>query len=184
MWVPIHDEEWDDGFPLDRPKASMDDKPHVAEPLPNVEKGEIVFKGDALPMNPGIYELRYHHDGKYNVMAAVGAIEIYVDRPPTMDYDSIRQSLLRMVVLCLDSDPSLVPLSAHKTALLLDGSLPQSDDRDPDDFRFWSEKQAKRIAIGIQHAFDVEYAPEVVMADANVASLARKIALSRELLAK
>lgn len=95
MWVPIHDEEWDDGFPLDHPKPSTKDKSHVADPLPDVENGEIVFKGDVLPMNPGIYEvngqyfkgnfnlilalsqLRYHHDGKYNVMAAVGPIEIY-----------------------------------------------------------------------------------------------------------
>ena len=61
MWVPIHDEEWDDGFPLDRPKASIGDKSRAAESLSDIEEGQIVFKGDALPMNPGIYEVGVQH---------------------------------------------------------------------------------------------------------------------------
>ncbi|KAG6862958.1 phosphatidylethanolamine N-methyltransferase, partial [Blastosporella zonata] len=55
-------------------------------------------------------------------------------------------------------------------------------DRDPDDFSFWSEKQAKRICAAIQQAFDVEYVPEVVVADANLSALANRILLSKEIL--
>lgn len=52
---------------------------------------------------------------------------------------------------------------------------------DPDDFSFWSELQAKRICSAIHQAFDVEYAPEVVLADANLSALANRILLSKQL---
>ena len=39
--------------------------------------GMAVFKGDSLPWTVGRYEMRYHHDGKYNVLALEGPIEIY-----------------------------------------------------------------------------------------------------------
>lgn len=54
--------------------------------------------------------------------------------------------------------------------------------RDPDDFRFWSERQAKRIAVSIKEAFDVEYDPEVILADANVSTLTNRILVSKQLL--
>lgn len=86
---------------------------------------------------------------------------------------------MKMVVLCLDSDPSLIPASASSDPTE-DGPLPAS--RDADDFRFWSERQAKRIATAINEAFDVEYAPEVIIGDANISSLANRILESREIL--
>jgi phosphatidylethanolamine N-methyltransferase len=86
---------------------------------------------------------------------------------------------MHMVTLCLDSDPSLIPLSS-KT---LESDAPPSEEgRDPDDFRFWSERQAKRICSAIKHAFDVEYAPDVVVADANLTALTNRILLSKEIL--
>lgn len=93
-----------------------------------------------------------------------------------------------MIVLCLDSDPSLIPTAAAPKST--DSTAPSSqesdagsqDSRDGDDFRFWSERQAKRIATVIKEAFDVEYAPEVIIGDANVSSLANRILASREIL--
>jgi len=61
-------------------------------------------------------------------------------------------------------------------------SLDSSEDRDPDDFSFWSERQAKRICTAIKQTFDVEYAPEVVVADANLTALANRILVSKEIL--
>ena len=100
-----------------------------------------------------------------------------MDRPATLDFASVRKELLKTVVLCLDSDPSLVPLSSHATA-----STANASDRDPDDFTFWSERQAKRISIAIKETFDVEFAPEVIIADANVSALTSRILGSMELL--
>jgi len=171
-WVPVHDEEWDGDFPLslDRPNRPGNDS----------QDGEIVFKGGRLPWNPGQYEIRYHHDGKYNVMSLAGPVEIYVEKPASMEFTSVRTCLMRIVPLCLDEDPSLIPLCCKAT---IDGSdMAQDDDgRDPDDFRFWSERQAKRISIAIQQAFGVEMAPEVIIADANLGGLANRILVSSEL---
>jgi phosphatidylethanolamine N-methyltransferase len=87
MWVPVYDEEWDGDDPLglERPVTPPKDS----------EGGVVTFKGNALPWLVGRYEvnhveivkryamlnifpqIRYHHDGKYNVMSLVGPLEIY-----------------------------------------------------------------------------------------------------------
>jgi len=107
---------------------------------------------------------------------------------------------MHIVPLCLDSDPSLIPLSckipktpSQDSVVPLPTSDSQSDsvmvesesdheDRDPDDFSFWSERQAKRICAAIKQIFDVDYVSEVVMADANLTTLANRILLSKEIL--
>ena len=94
---------------------------------------------------------------------------------------------MRIVPLCLDSDPSLIPLSckAEKTASQ-DNNVPSPDETDDDyrndDFSFWSEQQAKRIAMCIKQIFDVEYAPGVIVAHANLMALAKRILVSKEIL--
>ena len=106
---------------------------------------------------------------------------------------SVRKSLMRIVPLCLDSDPSLIPLScklektpSQDNAAPLFGSDSSPDDTDDDhrndDFSFWSEQQAKRISTAIKQIFDVEYAPEVIVADANLMALAKRILVSKEIL--
>ena len=96
-----------------------------------------------------------------------------------MDFFPVRECLIRIVTLCLDSDPSLIPLSA-KTLECVDAEAMEG--RDPDDFHFWSTHQAKRICAAIKQAFDVECAPEVVVANANVSALANRILISKEIL--
>ncbi|KAJ6554459.1 phosphatidylethanolamine N-methyltransferase [Mycena capillaripes] len=190
FWVPVHDEEWDGDVPLGSPRpvaSSSQDS--------DADSGVVTFKANTLPWLAGRYEVRYHHDGKYNVMGLVAPIEIYVEKPSELTFASVRENLMRVVPLCLDSDPSLIPSSCkvpgtphtprpHNTSV---GSTAQQDDdspddRDPDDFTFWSEKQARRICSAIKQTFDVEYAPEVVVADANLSALAKRILLSREIL--
>lgn len=99
-----------------------------------------------------------------------------VDACTASSFDAIRETLMRLVVLALDSDPSLVPLSSRASGAA------DEDGRDPDDFRFWSERQAQRIAKAIQQVFHVEYSPEVIVADANVSALANRILVSKEIL--
>ncbi|KAG8837501.1 phosphatidylethanolamine N-methyltransferase [Serendipita sp. 400] len=214
LWVPVHDEEWDGDVP--RPLTDHSEGEEA-------ECGEIVFKNSTLPWQTGDYELRYHHDGKYNVVALVGTIQIYLDRPDALDFKSIRQWLLKIVMLALDSDPSLIPKSSLETishaaiqqrlpALLsreFNGSTTSlatatpssmsthspgtsvgsssgtpnlSHDIHDDDFRFWSERQAKRISWAISQVLNIDFAPEVIVADANVTALTRRILASKELL--
>ena len=99
-----------------------------------------------------------------------------MDRPANVDFESVRAALAHVVPLCLDGDPSLIPSST-------DGShLGRKDGGDPDDFRFWSERQAWRIARVVREMFGVEYAPDVVMADANLSALAERIVGSRKIM--
>ena len=106
---------------------------------------------------------------------------------------SVRKSLMRIVPLCLDSDPSLIPLSCKVTETPLKNNVRSDTTPNPtnietddeyraDDFIFWSEQQAKRISAAIKQIFDVEYAPEVIVADANLMALAKRILVSKEIL--
>ncbi|KDR78306.1 hypothetical protein GALMADRAFT_245423 [Galerina marginata CBS 339.88] len=192
MWLPVHDEEWDGDVPVGYDRAPS---PHR-----DAEKGTVTFKGNSLPWLVGRYEVRYHHDGKYNVMSMDGPIEIYVDKPREVNFTTVRESLKHIVPLCLDGDASLIPLSCkirnyplpNGSATLHTSDSPtdsvtveggeDQEDRDPDDFSFWSERQAKRICAAIKQIFDVDYAPEVVVADANLTTLANRILVSKEIL--
>lgn len=115
-------------------------------------------------------------------MSLAGPFEVYIDKPDTLDFDSVRKTLMRVVPLCLDSDPSLIPLSCSGSSQETDEERSEDGRDHDDDFRFWSERQAKRICGAIQQAFDVEYVPSVIMADANLTSLANRILVSKELL--
>ena len=110
-------------------------------------------------------------------------INVPVDRPERVDFESVRATLAHVVPLCLDGDPSLIPSS---TACARDGNGVgadgASDGGDPDDFRFWSERQAVRIAQVVRAIFGIEYAPDVVVADANLTALAKRIVASRKLM--
>ncbi|EGN94642.1 hypothetical protein SERLA73DRAFT_77399 [Serpula lacrymans var. lacrymans S7.3] len=175
MWVPVHDAEWDGDIPLGSNRPIT----RGLEP----ETGSIIFEGNVLPWVIGHYEVRYHHDGKYNVLSMDGPFEIYgeyfLDKPSVLDFPSVRNCLMRVVPLCLDSDPSLIPLSCG--GMLASEPLSVGEHRDADDFSFWSERQAKRICSAIEQVFDAEYAPEVVVADANLTALANRILVSKHL---
>ena len=118
---------------------------------------------------------------------------LLVDKPSEFNLVSVRKSLMRIVPLCLDSDPSLIPISCkvEKTLsqdnaglLLASDTIPDETDDEyrNDDFSFWSEQQAKRISTSIKQIFDVEYAPEVIVADANLMALAKRILVSKKIL--
>jgi len=67
-WVPIHSDEYDGELPVETGRE---------HDLKNGDGGVVVFNGDSLPWASGKYELRYHHDGKHNVMSNVGQVEIF-----------------------------------------------------------------------------------------------------------
>ena len=104
-----------------------------------------------------------------------------MDRPEKVDFESVRSALAHVVPLCLDGDPSLIPSSTkHKMNGTADDS--EGNGGDPDDFRFWSARQAWRIARAVREMFGVEYAPDIVVADANLTALAERIVASCKLM--
>ena len=109
-------------------------------------------------------------------------IHVPVDRPQAVDFESVRATLAHIVPLCLDGDPSLIPSSTRDGDGNGTGGGGGDVSGDPDDFRFWSERQAVRIARVVRAIFGVEYAPDVVVADANLTALAKRIVASRKLM--
>ena len=114
---------------------------------------------------------------------------------------------MNIVSLSLDSDKTLLPRSARSlpslvreeddagvstpdaTASLTSSSLDvhglseldEDDGRDADDFTIMNETQARRIVSLVELTFDVEITPDVVIADANVGLLARRVVGARSL---
>ena len=64
-WVPLYDEEWDGNTPVENSDKGTSDA------------GTVMFDKEKLPWQPGMYELRLHHDGKHNVMTKIAPLEIF-----------------------------------------------------------------------------------------------------------
>src|SRR5260370_22101939 len=99
--------------------------------------------------------------------ASLIVLNILVTQPDRVDFDSVRSCLLRIIPWCLDSDPSLLPVSLTQPPCTPGDDRGDSDD----DFRFWSDSQAKRIPAPIKAAFGVECSYEVILAHTNVSTL-------------
>ena len=112
-----------------------------------------------------------------------------MNQPEDLDSEPVvRHSLLGIVRVSLDSNPTLLPRSAvpdnrddtPSAARLPD--LPETSDSEVDDFTIMSEKQAKRISSLVKLTFGVDISVDVVIADANVGALARRITGARSLI--
>jgi len=89
---------------------------------PGFVMGEVEFTGDKLWWSTGIFEFRYHHDGKHNVMAISPPFEIVV---PAFDEDDVQldrhaggagqlrpaveNALLLVLQNCFDRDYQFAP---------------------------------------------------------------------------
>lgn len=107
--------------------------------------GEMVFAGNKLWWTLGVFEFRYHHDGRYNVMAISQPFEIHISRfdldNAEMDSDgsikeAVESALLPVVQNCLDQDPNIAPSTVDEAY----GSLIERD-----------SKYANRIVFAVHH---------------------------------
>jgi phosphatidylethanolamine N-methyltransferase len=139
-------------------------------------EGETVFEGDKLWWTHGVFEFRYHHDGRHNVMAISLPFEIRIGRFDEDDVEAdsnglirgaIEQALLPVVRNCFDRDPEIAPNS-------VDGTFGPLADRDG--------KYAKRVVFAVHQMFGIEFAPGVVLADGTVRNLAWRICNAKQVL--
>lgn len=81
-------------------------------------EGEMEFASDKLWWTHGVYEFRYHHDGKHNVMAISLPFEISIGRFDEDDVEvdeqglmrgAVEQALLPIVRNCFDRDEDIAP---------------------------------------------------------------------------
>ncbi|KAI9787280.1 MAG: phosphatidylethanolamine N-methyltransferase [Peltula sp. TS41687] len=138
--------------------------------------GDMVFEGDKLWWTQGVFEFRYHHDGKHNVMAISLPFEIRIEKfdEENIELDSnssykeaIEKAILPVVQHCLDRDPDIAPTTVDEAY----GTLIERDG-----------KFAKRIVYAVHQMFGIEFAPEVVQADGNVRNLAWRICNAKRVL--
>lgn len=155
--------------------------------------GEMEFSGDKLWWTQGVFEFRYHHDGKHNVMAISLPFEVRIGRFDEDDVEAdanglirgaIENALLPVVRNCFDRDPEIAPNTVDEAF----GSLVERDGR-----------YAKRVVYAVHHMsastyiyrltpntnrprFGIEFAPEVVQADGNVRNLAWRICNAKKVL--
>ncbi|MCJ1378477.1 phosphatidylethanolamine N-methyltransferase [Xylographa soralifera] len=131
--------------------------------------GEMEFSGDKLWWTTGVFEFRYHHNGKHNVMAISLPFNIGISRFDEDDVEqdanglirsAVQEALLPVVRNCFDRDPEIAPYTASEPF----GSVVGRKD-----------KYAKRVVYAVHQMFGVEFAPEVVQADGNVKNLAWRI---------
>lgn len=89
--------------------------------------GEVEFSGDKLWWTTGLFEFRYHHDGKHNVMALSQPFEVRIGRFEDYDLErsqdtatsngasspsaraAVEAALLPVVRNCFDRDSEIAP---------------------------------------------------------------------------
>merc|ERR1712169_18452 len=96
----------------------------------------MIFSGDKLWWTQGVFEFRYHHNGKHNVMAISRPFEVHIPRFSEDDLEgldndtssttamltqndvlirrSIESTLLPIVQNCFDRDPNIAPSTASE----------------------------------------------------------------------
>ena len=124
-----------------------------------------MFAGRRVYWAPGRYELRYHHDGSYDVLARSEPFEVYADAGD-MRYPAVHAALARIIAFALAAD---VPHDAAQP--------PPAGD-----IAIWTREQVRHITDAVHAVFGVDFGADVVLADANVGALARHIVEARELL--
>ena len=138
--------------------------------------GEMIFFGDKLWWKAGVFEFRYHHNGKHNVLATSLPFEITIEKfdEDEVEVDenglirsAVENTLLHLVRNCFDRDPDIAPSTIDEGF----GGLVEKDG-----------KYAKRVVYAMHRMFGIEFAPEIVQADGNIRNLAWRVCNTKQVL--
>ncbi|EPQ27459.1 uncharacterized protein PFL1_04997 [Pseudozyma flocculosa PF-1] len=195
-WLGVAEDEWEGDVhtgSTDSTSGLGSDGAATRSAADGVVRGTTVFQGTKLPWRTGVYEVRYHHDGKHNLLArSAQPLEIYIDAP--QDEEDLEQTyavLAKIVAFSLQAaDPRAqrtkrLSISQPAEDAQVPAASPQPEveaGTDPDDFTIWDLDQARRIAEAIKMAFGLELSTEVVVAEANTRRLARDVVEGRKVL--
>ncbi|KAK4662864.1 phosphatidylethanolamine N-methyltransferase [Podospora pseudopauciseta] len=169
-WIPTcrgqYDTTTDEGI------ISYDEKVESEGVEGPLVQGEMVFEGDKLWWTQGVYEFRYHHHGKHNVMSISEPFEVriplVVKEGTELTIEEAENALLPIVRNCLDRDPEIAPETVDEPW----GAHVERDG-----------KYAERVVYAIREMFAIEFSPAVVPADGNVKKLAWRVVNGRIALA-
>ena len=86
--------------------------------------GEVEFSGDKLFWTTGVFEFRYHHNGKHDVMAISIPFETRINKFDEDDVEedsngsirgAVEDALLQLVRNCCDRDPDIAPSTVEES---------------------------------------------------------------------
>ena len=86
--------------------------------------GEMEFSGDKLWWTTGVFEFRYHHNGKHNVMALSVPFETRINKFDEDDVEAdangsirgaVEEALLQLVRNCFDRNPDIAPSTVDES---------------------------------------------------------------------
>ena len=177
-WIPTETGQWDSAFnegclssnSLNSGRTRRDGEAQ------DFFSGEMEFSGDKLFWKTGVFEFRYHHNGKHNVMAISQPFEIRIEKFDEDDakadaggrlLEAVEQALLPLVQNCFDRDPDIAPDTVSQPF----GGLVER-----------KGKYGKRVVYAVLRMFGIEFAPEVVQADGSVKNLAWRICNAKKVL--
>lgn len=109
--------------------------------------------------------------------------------PASADHRTVHDEVATAVALSVDLDVNLAPrcsfpLTEEIRVELEDPELLKEPTRhveDNDEFELMDEEQAKRVVHLLGLKFGVELAPDVIIADANIESITRRVLGARSL---
>lgn len=119
--------------------------------------GEVEFTGDQLVWETGVYQFRYHHDGKHDVIALSPKFSIVATHVQAETFEEISESLLPLVQRIFTTSDFIPPLTVTENWDLEDPVI------------------IKRIAYAVREYFGIDLAPEVLSADESVGQLSYRI---------
>ena len=183
-WIATNVGEYDDAV-SEQGLVSSDET--AVNQVSELVTGEMIFSGDKLWWEQGLFEFRYHSNGKHTVMAISQPFEIQIARLYEEDLQlvantgenimnlrgeeivrrAIEKALLPVVRNCFDRDPAYAPDTPHEN---FSGQVEREG------------KYARRVVYAIQHMFGIELAPQVVKADGQVSNLAWRILEAQKVL--
>jgi phosphatidylethanolamine N-methyltransferase len=168
-WIATNPGEYDSGR---ADQGILVTEAQIPGDVPRVE-GEVQFSGDKLWWTTGVFEFRYHHAGKHNVMAISPPFEIRIAHFDEEEHSeqelqhAVAVALLPVVRNCFDRDPDIAPDTIDEPF----GSLVERDG-----------KYSKRVVFAVHQMFGVEFTHEVVKADGCVKNLAWRICTAKKAL--
>lgn len=116
-WIAVCKDEYDIKS-ADEGIISSDEK---NDSIPDSVVGKVEFRGDKSYWKNGVFEFRYHHDGKHSVMAISRPFEICVEKVGFDDDDirggsarnTVERHLMPVVQKCFD-DQELAPIDVDE----------------------------------------------------------------------
>lgn len=128
------------------------------------ESGNVIFTGDSLIWATGVYQFRYHHDGKHNVLALSPPFSIVASPITAASALELSDALLPVVQRCFTTSDYIPPLTSSESWDLEDPVV------------------IKRLVYAIKEMCGVDLAPEVLASDESVGQLAHRLAQVKEAL--